>query len=65
MEINALMPEYVLERICENMDKKGIEDVSRVGLYGLIFKENVNDCCDSLTPQLLEAQRKQLGAGLP
>lgn len=61
LKVNASMPEYVLERITEIMEDKGIEDVSRVGLYGLTFKENVDDYRDSPTLQLLEAQRKHLG----
>lgn len=64
LKVNASMPEYVLERICEIMEEKGIEDVRRVGLYGLTFKENVDDYRDSPTLQLLEAQRKHLGQPL-
>ena len=64
LKVNASMPEYVLERIIEIMAEKGIEDVSRVGLYGLTFKENVDDYRDSPTLQLLEAQRKHLGQPL-
>ena len=64
LKVNASMPEYVLERITQIMEEKGIEDVSRVGLYGLTFKENVDDYRDSPTLQLLEAQRKHLGQPL-
>ena len=64
LKVNLSMPEYVLERITEIMEEKGIEDVSRVGLYGLTFKENVDDYRDSPTLQLLEAQRKHLGKPL-
>lgn len=58
------MPEYVLERIYEIMDEKGITDVSRVGLYGLTFKENVDDYWESPTLQLLDFQKKHLGTPL-
>ena len=58
------MPEYVLERIYEIMEEKGITDVSRVGLYGLTFKENVDDYRESPTLQLLESQERHLATGL-
>ena len=64
LKVNASMPEYVLERIYEIMEEKGIEDVGRVGLYGLTFKENVADYRESPTLQLLEEQRKHLGIPL-
>ena len=64
LKVNASMPEYVLERITQIMEEKGIEDVDRVCLYGLTFKENVDDYRDSPTLQLLEAQRKHLGQPL-
>ena len=54
------MPEYALERINETMEEKGITDVSRVSLYGLTFKENVDDYRESPTPQLLNFQKKHL-----
>ncbi len=64
LKVNASMPVYVLGRITEIMEERGIEDVSRVGLYGLTFKENVDDYRDSPTLQLLEAQRRHLGQAL-
>ena len=64
LKVNASMPEYVLERIYEIMEEKGITDVSRVGLYGLTFKENVDDYRESPTLQLLDYQRKHLGQPL-
>ena len=39
-------------------------DVSRVGLYGLSYKENVDDMRDSPTLQLLETQARHLAPGL-
>lgn len=54
------MPEYVLERIYEICNEKGIK-TDRVGLYGLTFKENVDDYRESPTLQLLEMQKKHLG----
>jgi UDP-N-acetyl-D-mannosaminuronic acid dehydrogenase len=64
LKVNASMPEYVLERITQIMEEKGITDVSRVGLYGLTFKENVDDYRESPTLQLLDFQKKHLGTPL-
>lgn len=58
------MPEYVLEHIYEIMEEKGITDVRRVGLYGLIFKENVDDYRESPTLRVLDYQKKHLGQPL-
>lgn len=63
-KINDSMPEFVLERISEIMDKEGISDVSRVGLYGLTYKENVDDIRESPTLQLLECMKKHLAHGI-
>lgn len=60
LKVNASMPEYVLERIYEICQEKGIK-ADRVGLYGLAFKENVDDYRESPTLQLLEMQKKHLG----
>ncbi len=64
MEINDSMPEFVLERIHNIMLEKGMTDISRVGLYGLTYKENVDDYRESPTLQLLECQKKHLAAPL-
>lgn len=53
-ETNDSMPSYVLARIQEIMTKHGIDNLSRVGLYGLTYKENVDDVRESPTLQLLE-----------
>lgn len=52
--VNDSMPEYVYKRTCEIMEKNNIRDLSRVGLYGLTYKENVDDTRESPTLQLLE-----------
>ena len=44
--------------------KKGITDINRVGLYGLTYKENVDDVRESPTLQLLESQKRHLANGL-
>ena len=64
MEVNDSMPEFVLERIYTIMQEKGMTDISRVGLYGLTYKENVDDYRESPTLQLLECQKKHLGQPL-
>lgn len=43
MKTNVAMPDFVLNRIYEIMKEQNIKDVSRVGLYGLTYKENVDD----------------------
>ena len=62
--INDGMPEYVLGRVSEIMDAHGIADVSRVGLYGLTYKEDVDDVRESPTLQLLESMKRHLARGI-
>lgn len=64
MKTNDGMPDFVLNRIYEIMKEKGLADVSRVGLYGLTYKENVDDMRESPTLQLLESQERHLATGL-
>lgn len=64
MKTNDDMPEFVLNRIHEIMEENGLQDISRVGLYGLSYKENVDDCRESPTLQLLESQKRHLAPGL-
>ncbi|MBR4287215.1 MAG: nucleotide sugar dehydrogenase [Clostridia bacterium] len=54
MQINASMPKFVLDRISNIMKENNIDDFSKVGLYGLTYKENVDDYRESPTLQLLE-----------
>jgi UDP-N-acetyl-D-mannosaminuronic acid dehydrogenase len=61
-EINSGMPAYVLGRIESIMQEKGLHDYSRIGLYGLTYKENVDDTRESPTLQLLEVMEQR---GLP
>lgn len=60
MKTNDGMPDFVLNRIHEIMQEKNISDFSRVGLYGLSYKENVDDPRESPTIQLLESQARHL-----
>ena len=64
MKTNDGMPDFVLNRIYEIMKEKGMTDITRVGLYGLTYKENVDDMRESPTLQLLESQARHLAAGL-
>lgn len=60
LQTNASMPEYVLERAHEAMAEHGIDDPSKVGVYGLTYKEDVDDVRESPTLQMLEAMEAHL-----
>jgi len=64
MKTNDAMPDFVLNRIYEIMKERGLTDISRVGLYGLTYKENVDDIRESPTLQLLESQERHLAFSL-
>ena len=64
MKTNDGMPDFVLNRIYEIMKENGMTDITRVGLYGLTYKENVDDMRESPTLQLLESQEHHLATGL-
>lgn len=64
MQTNDGMPDFVLSRIHEIMKENGLKDITRVGLYGLAYKENVDDYRESPTLQLLESQERHLAPGL-
>ncbi len=64
MKINDSMPDFVLNRIHEIMKEKDLKDIKRVGLYGLTYKENVDDMRESPTLQLLESQERHLAEPL-
>ena len=64
MKVNDSMPEYVLGRISKIMKENNIADYKRVGLYGLTYKENVDDFRESPTLQLLEHQESHLAEPL-
>lgn len=57
-EVNDGMPQYVFERIHEIMKVNKIKDYSKVGLYGITYKENVDDMRESPTLQLLDICEK-------
>lgn len=62
-KINDSMPDFVLERIHKIMKENQITDVRRVGLYGLTYKENVDDVRESPTLQMLESMERHLCGG--
>ncbi len=64
MKTNDGMPDFVLNRIYEIMKENNMTDITRVGLYGLTYKENVDDIRESPTLQLLESQERHLATGL-
>ncbi len=64
MKTNDGMPDFVLNRIYEIMKNEKLDDIRRVGLYGLTYKENVDDMRESPTLQLLESQERHLANGL-
>lgn len=64
MKTNDSQPDFVLNRIYEIMKEKGMTDIKHVGLYGLTYKENVDDMRESPTLQLLESQERHLAIGL-
>lgn len=64
MKTNDSQPDFVLNRIYEIMKDRGLKDITRVGLYGLTYKENVDDIRESPTLQLLESQERHLANGL-
>lgn len=64
MKTNDGMPDFVLNRIYEIMKDNNLSDIERVGLYGLTYKEDVDDMRESPTLQLLESQERHLAKGL-
>lgn len=63
-KINDSMPSHVLARIRDIMREHNITDVSKIGIYGLAYKENVDDTRESPTLQLLERMEEHLAFGV-
>ncbi|WP_342562647.1 nucleotide sugar dehydrogenase [Paenibacillus sp. FSL R7-0345] len=63
-KINDSMPKHVLGRIRDIMREHNIKDISKVGLYGLTYKEDVEDTRESPTLQLLENMAEHLAYGI-
>lgn len=60
MEINESMPDYVLEKAYYIAKENNIK-MNRIGIYGLTYKENVDDIRESPSLQLIEKHLKHLG----
>lgn len=63
-EVNDSQPDFVIDRIRDVMNENGITDISKVGLYGLTYKENVDDMRESPTLQLLEKLERYFVKGI-
>lgn len=63
-KINDSMPRHVLSRIRDIMREHDIKEISKVGLYGLTYKEDVDDTRESPTLQLLERMDEHLAFGV-
>ena len=64
MKTNDYQPVFVLERIHEIMEAHHITDNRRVGLYGITYKENVDDVRESPTLQMIDIQERHLARPL-
>ena len=62
-ETNDSMPEFVLARASEVMREHGISDPAKVGIYGLSYKEDVDDVRESPTRQMLESMGRHICGG--
>ena len=60
-EVNSYMPHIVANRIDEIMKENDISDYNEVGLYGLTYKEDINDIRESPTLQLLSLFKESDG----
>lgn len=63
-KVNVSMSAHVLGRIRDIMREHSIYDITKIGLYGLAYKENVDDSRESPTLQLLERMNEHLAFGV-
>lgn len=63
-QVNDSMPEFVIDRIRNIMNENGISDIYKVGLYGLTYKEDIDDMRESPTLQLMEKLEKFFVKGI-
>lgn len=63
-KVNDTMPDFILKRIHDVMKENNMTDLSRVGLYGLTYKPDVDDCRESPTLQLVERMDNHLAPPL-
>jgi UDP-N-acetyl-D-mannosaminuronic acid dehydrogenase len=64
LEINEGMPEFVLKHINKIKKIHKLNDISKIGIYGLTYKENVDDVRESPSLQLLSLIEHGLGGHL-
>lgn len=64
LKVNDSMPTYVLDRVSKIAKENNIKNYRRIGVYGLTYKENVDDVRESPTLQLLELQQSHLAEPL-
>ena len=57
-QVNDSMPQYIFDKLHRIMKENNINDYSKIGLYGLTYKENVDDIRESPTLQLLDRFNK-------
>ena len=57
-EVNDGMPAFVIDRVREIMKENNIDDISKVGFYGLTYKEDIDDMRESPTLQLMDMLEK-------
>jgi len=62
-KVNDSMPGFVLSRVRGVMETHAVTDLSRVGFYGITYKEDVDDTRESPTLQLYETMKLNLGGG--
>lgn len=61
--VNDTQPDFVIHRMREIMKENGINDLSKVGIYGLTYKEDVDDMRESPTLQMLEKLEMYFATG--
>ncbi len=64
LEINEGMPEFLLKHINKIKKIHNISDNTKIGIYGLTYKENVDDVRESPSLQLLSLIERGLGGHL-
>ena len=60
-KINDSMPSFVLKRVQDIMKENNLPKTTKVGFYGITYKENVADARQSPTIQLYELLQLHLG----
>lgn len=63
-DINDAMPGFVRKRMLKIMKENNILSLEKVGLYGLSYKENVDDVRESPTLQLLDVMKENFNEGI-